>query len=278
MRRFSFYLFLGLLTILPPLYASQDADTMLRKIEAQRFRWMGVKAEATLTFTTPQGKSASCSGRMTYYRLEEKMLLECFNGSGQTLFIFSTEDDEFELYLAADKTLYRGSIFDLDDSEQFSSHIKPFDLYRALKPMPVLPGQAHVASETPSSTVLNVWGLAQGKPYVKRVFTVTDRGDVPAETYLGEDGEKRLLINREDYREIGSVPHKKKEKVYFPEHIRIENVREKTKTDIAFSSLKPLWNTSGPGWVLQLPEGTRVWDLPRFNPDRGYEQPAASGS
>ncbi len=275
MQRVALPLLLGMLALTFPLQAAENADAVLRRIETQRFRWMGVKAEATLTFTTAQGKSASCSGRMTYYRLEEKMLLECFNTRGQTLFIFSTADAEFELYLAADQTLYRGNIFDLDDSDQLSSHIKPFDLYRALKPMPVLPGQAHIASKTENSTVLNVWGLSQGKPYVKRVFTVTGRGDVPAETYLGADGEKKLQIFREDYREIGSVPHKKKEKVFFPEHIRIENVREQTQTDITFSSLKPLWNTSGPGWVLKLPEGTKVWNLPRFNPDLGYEQPVA---
>lgn len=274
------FLCLVISSLRPSLGLAQTADSYIRKIESQRFRWLGIKAEASLKFTAANGKTAACSGRITYYRLEEKMLLECLNSRQETLFIFSTQDTEFELYLAADQTVYRGNIFDLEDSEGFSSHIKPFDLYRALKAMPILPGQASLAAESPGSAVLNVWKTSKNGPFISRILTVTERGDVPFETYLKNDGSKSLLITRERFLDIGSVPKKKKEKIYFPERILIENAAENTRTEILFSSIKPLWSTSGAGWVVQFPEGTKVWDIPRFNPERGYEQtsaPAAAG-
>lgn len=254
------------------------ADAYVRKIEEQRFRWLGVKAEADLKFTAASGQSASCSGRLTYYRLEEKMLLECFNERGETLFIFSTREMDFELYLAGARTVYRGNIFDLEDSDAISSHIKPLDLYRSLKSMPILPGQASLVSESGPSAVLHVYNTWKGRTFPSRVLSVSERGDVPFETYLDREGKETLLISRDRFEDVGSVPKKKKQRIYFPHQILIVNPKENTRTEIVFSSVKPLSTTSGAGWVLQFPEGTKVWEIPRFDPERGYNSLGSSAA
>ncbi|MBU3759321.1 MAG: hypothetical protein FGM27_05255 [Candidatus Omnitrophica bacterium] len=262
----------------PGLQASVAAAPYLRKAEIQRYRWLGIQAEADLKFTSASGQSASCSGRLTYYRLEERMLLECLNARRETLFIFSTREMDFELYLAADKTVYRGNIFDLEDSDSISSHIKPLDLYRSLKSMPVLPEQAAVVSESRGAAVLQIYQTWKGRSFISRVISITERGDVPYESYLDREGRETLLISRDRFTDIGSVPKRKEERIYFPKQILIMNPKENTRTEILFSSVKALSKTSGAGWVIQFPEGTKVWELPRFDPEWGYNPPPASSS
>ena len=272
-RIVTLFLFLLALSAGPALAAEGAADSVIRKIEEQRFRWLGIKSDIVMTFTNAQNKTASCSGRITYYRLEEKMLLECFNSQKKLLFMFSTDDMNFQLYLAPEDAVYRGTIFDLEDSDRFSSHIRPFDLYRALKSMPILPGSASAAAENSGTVQLNVWSSFRGEPYLKRNLTVTPEGHVLFEIYFKKDGAEALRVTREDYQNLGEVPGRKNESVYFPAQITIENTAEQARTEIVFLSAEALRTGSGSGWTLQFPKSTRFWDIPKLDPERGYEPP-----
>ena len=109
-------------------------ENIVKQIEARRASWIAFKAKVMLHFYQEEEEKASCFGRLLYDRLEEKVVLSCVDNRNKLLFTFKTSDRDFELYLPAMKNVYEGNIFSLSDSPEINSHLKPLDLYRALKP------------------------------------------------------------------------------------------------------------------------------------------------
>ena len=120
---------------------------VLEKIKTRNGYWNAYQGEVVLHFVTSENRQAVCEGTLTYQRLNEKMLLRCFNkakqplvsrgspeeSNGQLLFILKTFDENYDLYQPATRAVYSGNIFDLENSRDIESHLKPLDLYRALK-------------------------------------------------------------------------------------------------------------------------------------------------
>ena len=207
---------LCLLTLSTPLTAKPlpSAD-VVRKIEMRRGLWVNLQATLKMDFTTPQGKKASCRAELVYDRLDEKILLKGFNDKSEPLFVFKTDDRNFELYLPRQNTVFSGSIFDLEDSPEIHSHLKALDLYRSLKPM-ALPLEKTTADEDQGLTRLEIRG-AKGK---ERALYANAEGDTVKEVYYRKDGMPKTLVERSNFK---PVKKGKRGAFSFPEDIRIES-------------------------------------------------------
>ena len=105
---------------------------IIETVEARRGWWQAFKSDLKLTFSTAQG-SATCQGSLKYQRMDEKVLLHCYDPRGHLLLGLQSEDRFFNLYLPRQNLLVSGDVFDLRDSAEIDLHINPLELYRALK-------------------------------------------------------------------------------------------------------------------------------------------------
>lgn len=251
-----------------PVSAGQVYDpelqNLIHRIEQQRFSWYGFRAMIKLNFVTAEDRTASCRGQLTYMRLDEKMLLECFNEQNERLFAFKTSDLEFELLMPRQKVLYRGNIFDLENNADVSSHIKAFDLYRAIKPMAIPADRAHLDYSDRNSAAISIRSARHGQSFVSRKLTASPRGDVLSEFYFSPDGTPSVSIFRRDFKQVYSNDTKSGEPIIFPFRIRIENPEESNITEMVFFNIQFLWSIPETLWSLEIPAGTQIMTFPEI--------------
>lgn len=250
-----------------PLGLTEGVYTVVNKIEMQRYNWLGYKADVKLNFTTRYGQTAACHGDLTYYRLEERMLLQCYNSSKNMLFIFKTNDLDFDMFLPKQKTLYRGNIFDLEYTEAVDSHIKPLDLYRGLKPM-LIPYEK-VKPDTQDSVLTSFWveETHRRQTYWGRRVTANAKGDVLSETYYGPDGKATLQVNRTDFKKVSGKGHISRDPLRFPYRIKIQNLKDQTRVELLFIKIEVLQNPSAGNWKIIVPPGTQTMVFPKIQPE-----------
>ena len=249
--------------IQPP---SVSAEEILHKIETRRGTWTDLKAAVSMEFITPQKKTAACRADLAYARLEEKILLKGFNAQNKLLFVFKTSDRNFELYLPSSKTLYRGSIFDLEDSPEIHSHLKALDLYRALKPLAVSAGKAAVTKnpgDTAGGELLKVESSRKGKIFLARELTVTKDGEVSKEAYYTPEGKPGTLIERSDFKTIGDS---QKDPAFFPSKITLASPSQASggdlnQTTLVFDKISFNASLSDADFDFSLPQDTRIVEL-----------------
>ncbi len=219
------------------------APHVLQQIEVRRGVWMGLSADLTLQFSSG-GQSASCQGYLTYDRLKEKVTLDCYDLKKELLFSYKTLDQDFEIYLPAQNKVVRGNIFELQYDPDTRLHLRPLDLYRALKPMLVEDRQARVTDWKENTLKLNVLKESDRETYVARSLLVAKNGDVPEEIFYTPGGKPSIKITRKDFTEIKMKDLKRK--VPYPRITEILSLEENRKTvliirDAQFYLHPPEW-------------------------------------
>lgn len=258
-------LFFGL-SIFPLLAypaAGPSVEELVFQIEERRGSWISFRADLEIHFLTADRQSASCKGKLAYQRLDEKILLQCFNERGELLFIFKTFDKNFELYLPSQAAVFQGDIFSLEDSPSIESHLRALDLYRALKPA-AIPFEAQLEPHSEAGKWrLKIYGSRGENSLLAREVIVTAEGDVIEENYY-QLGLSRpsVGVNRSGFEKINdSVSN---EEFFFPRKIRIESVKEISgvesviQTVLLFQTLEFLSQIPEDEFLLSLPHGTKT--------------------
>lgn len=263
--------FLCLQLALTPLvfsetFVDQDMATirdLLNKINARKHAWFGLEADVEMKFKTEQNTGAGCRGKLTYLRLDEKMHLECNNKQGKTVFLFKTSDVDFELYLPIQKKLYKGNIFDLEDDHEIHSHIKPFDLYRALKPLPLNAEEITIGKITKEKATLMVWANNGDTDYVKRRVTADHQGHVIRDQFFNSDNVIQKDIMRSSYKAI-ALEKKDQESLQMPHDIHIIDNDSGQTTHLEFQTMRLLWGQTNVDWNINLAEDTEIFVFPEI--------------
>ena len=238
-------------------------ENLLHKIETRQGGWIAMKARLRLSMTAAENEKGACEGELLYQRLDEKILLTCSDPKGKTLFVLKTSDRLFELYLAAAKRIYCGTIFQLEDSPEIESHLKVLDLYRALKPLTFLALKARVQERGKDLVALVIQSSEEGKAGTRKIFA-TDRGDVLREIYEAPNAERATFIERFDFTPLPAAAGDAK--IIFPRRIEVREVsKDLTKdfreTRIVFASVHFLPSIERAAWENPAPKDITRQDL-----------------
>ena len=206
-------------------------------MESRRGTWIGLKADISFEFLFPEGRKAQCKGALAYQRLREKILLKGMNEKGELLFVFKTEDRDFEIFFPGENKSYRGNIFSLQDSPDIESALRPLDLYRALKPMIVQLGSAEIESRNDEGEHLAVRSEERETHPVTRRLSVTKEGDVPQEIYYSADGKPEVTIQRFEFKTIHPAMDPSAT-IVFPTEISLESPERHITVLMTFERLK----------------------------------------
>lgn len=237
----------------------QQLAEMVRRVEHQRFSWFGFQSMLTLRFKTEHGQSAECHGNITYLRLEEKIRIDCRNDEGIPVFLFQTQDVNFELFLPKQNKLYKGNIFDLDNNNDFHSHIKPFDIYRALKSMPFEHSELTPGQIDENGVSLYLWKEARDIYYMHRKLRIeASSGNVLEEYFYTVDNEIETSIFRSNFYEMRSPTY---DPLYLPHNIKI---KEKSGRETIFELSDVHFLPSGiyHPWEIETRSDTEIFTFP----------------
>ena len=275
-------IFICTLIFLPSNGVAKTASTpelegILQKIASRHYRWIALRAEVLLFFAKEGDPNAMCGGDLLYQRLDERMLLTCVDARQELMFVFRTLDRRFDLYLPSQNTVYHGSIFDLEDSPDLSSHLKARDLYRALKPMAVDPRRAKIERNNSLVTSLDVYGRGTHEKKLVRKLYLTPEGDVRGELFYNAKEQPVTEIQRYDFREFRS-PVGAYDSIIFPKKITIMSPETKKGSAVFFTRVTALDTIDPLEFILRIPPGTQEVFLeekdPRFQPSNTSESEA----
>lgn len=237
---------------------SFNLEDVMRRVEQRRGSWIGLKAGVKIRFITEENQTAACQGVLLYHRLDEGLRLDCFNEDKKLIFTFKTQDRDFELYLPSRRSLYQGNIFSLEDSPAIESHLRAWDLYRALKPLLVF-SENTVLDAAPEGLISLQVNRSDETP--ARKLLISNQGDIVSETYYSLDGNPTLQIKRGDFQKIVPAPASEAESA-FPHKIRIESKKEDGSnvriTEFYFEKLDFSAEIPEKDFHLQLPDDIRT--------------------
>ena len=256
---FLIFLFFSCVFILPARADSTHLEITLQKMQMRRGDWTGLKADVSFEFLIPEGKAAHCRGELAYQRLQEKILLKGMNDAGEILFVFKTSDRDFEIFFPKEEKSYRGNIFELQDSPNIESYLRPLDLYRALKPMIFSPESAEIESQDDEGKHLVVHSENQAASPLRRL-TVTEEGDVPKEIYYSPEGKLEVNIQRFEFKTIHPAMDPKAA-IVFPTEISLESPDRHITVLMTFERLKFLPDLAPEDLDYTPPEGTGTTSL-----------------
>ena len=244
-----------------------ELEGILQKIESRHYRWIGIRADVLFFFAGAGNSNAMCGGELLYQRLDERMILVCANTQKELAFVFRAFDRRFDLYLPSQKTVYHGSIFDLEDSPDIESHLKARDLYRALKPMTVDPRRTKVERANSLVTNLDVYSRNGAEGTILRRLYVTPEGDVRGEIYYGENGRSVTEIQRYDFKEFRGRAGIY-DAIIFPKKITIISPETQKGSAVFFSKVTALDTIDPLDFILRIPPGTKEVFLEEKDPRR----------
>lgn len=225
-----------------------------------------------MKFRSANGKKGEATCNLAYERLQEKLLLEC-SDKGKPVFVFHTQDRNFTLYLTSQRTIYRGTLFDLEDAPNIESHLRPRDLYRALKfSMAVenpqiedLPEGLFQLTETRTNP--------QGASYVARQIVANEKGQVVREIFYTPKAIEDVRIQRSDFKEEDFLTAGNWPDPTFAHKIVIQSQRG-NQTSIVFKKLTLLSEIPESALEWKSPAGTRELVLRSFSDEPPTPVPA----
>ncbi len=233
----------------------------ISQIENRVAGWILFQAALSLRFITADNQTASCNGSLLYERLNEKILLQCAGDNGKTLFVFKSEDRQFELFIPERKTLFCGNIFDLNDSSEIESRLKPLDFYRALKPAAIPISKTEMEFRDHDYAFLKIRNESRGISYLARTVLARPEGDISQETYYGWDGKPRTSIQRSEFRTIRIPNSLRQLKIVFPFRIETESLPKKEKMVMEFREVKFPPAIPAASWQFPYPPDTERIEL-----------------
>ena len=223
-----------------------------------------IRFRIEIQFTSSNGKQAVCQGNLVYHRLDEKILLQCYGTKQHRVFLLKTTDREFELYIPSHRTLYQGNIFALEDSPAIESHLRAWDLYRALKPMVIPSDNTAVASLEGGLTAVTVSRMGEN-PGLARDIKVSSEGDILSEVYYGWNGSISLEIQRSEFEKTGietsGVPAVYPRNIQIISHKKTSAEDKITETVFSFKNADFLADFAESDFKIPLPENTKVMVL-----------------
>lgn len=231
-------------------------EAILQKIESRHYRWVAIRAEVLIFFAVSGNSRAMCGGELLYQRLDERMFLPCVDSNRDLVFVFRSLDRRFDLYLPSQKTIYHGSIFDMEDSPDIESHLKPRDLYRALKPSAFDPDRTEIERNDAVSIMLNVYNEKRGGRSLERKIYLAPEGDVIGEIYYSPEGQPLTQIQRYDFREIPAEVSSF-HSIIFPKKITIISPSTQKGSALFFANVKALDSVDPLEFILRVPMGTQ---------------------
>lgn len=258
---FCSYLLFGATTGWAEGHTLSALEDIIRKIENQRSQWTAFKADLALDFLTEGGHQASCRGELIYHRLDEKLILECFNTQNELLFAFKTDDRQFELFLPAYDTVFFGNIFELEDSLDIETHLKPLDLYRALKPMALFLRQASIENWSHDKIILRAYGKKHEGSYLARRMTTNHQGDVTKEIFYSFDEQPLVSIYRSNFQKFRLADSGSKKPITYPQQILIESDKTGQQTVLFLEKIHFFSRLENQDWSLTLPPNTQIIHL-----------------
>ena len=235
----AFYLPLNTVALAETSSASQaQVEEVVRQIEKRQGTWVGFQTDLKIYFQSGDKRKASCQGHLAYDRLEEKLLLQCYNDKKNLLFAFKTEDKNFDLYLPGQKSVYSGSIFDLQDSPDIESHLRALDLYRALKTMALPIAKTRIENKDKKTITLTADSMHYKSAYIARKVQASSKGDVFKDIFYGPDGKPETEISRSQFKEVKNGDKKN----FFPNQVDIRSCKAGTEkcqeTSLVFKKSK----------------------------------------
>ncbi len=260
-RLLSFLLFLTCLVPPPVILKAApltDVAPIIRQIELRRGNWTAMRADLSLVFVTEFGQSASCQARLVYERLDEQLLLHCRNPSGKLLFTFRTQDRFFSLYLVDQNRVYEGDILDLQNNPEIESHLRPLDLYRALKPITMAEGETLVESVGANWVTLQIWRQSATNQYLSRRLFVSPEGDVLKENFYQPDQMPSMTIERSEFYRFFSPVRDFREPVIYPRRILVESAEPSRSVLLLFEEIRFFSLLDQQDWSLGAPSNAEV--------------------
>ena len=228
-------------------------DQVNQQIQHRRGSWIVLQADVGIHFVDKAEQNGICQGTLSYHRLDEKLVVDCHTPLGKHVFGFKAEDRDFELYLPSNKTVYYGNIFDLQDSPDIESHLKPLDLYRALKPGFIPKNQIEIEELNDQVLHLKIFDSLQSQQtYLSREALLTKEGDIVEELFMNFKSEPLTKIQRADYRKISEGND-----AAYPHQVMIDDLPDERKTTIAFSEVYFASELDESHWHLNIPYDTK---------------------
>ena len=177
-----------------------------------------LKANVVLNFTTSEGQKAVCRASLAYHRLDEKILLKCYNAQNNLLFVFKTSDYHFKVFIPDREEVFSGNIFDLKNSANVHMHLQALDLYRALKTMAIPVARAESFRNEKGLLGIKVISTPGSNDW-EREISISSQGDVLREVYYDKEGSPSVVIGRSGFQEI----RENNVSTFFPAEIEIQS-------------------------------------------------------
>lgn len=215
-----------------PLHHPPSIHQVVQQIDSKQGPWIILSAKTRIHFLAESQQAASCNGDLLYDRLKEKLLLKCYNESRDLLFAYKTHDQLFELYVPAQNTVFHGDIFDLEHSREIESHLKPLQIYRALKIGAIPKDRAELENWDEKTVSLKIFGRRDEESYLARRLVSTHEGKVVLEIFYDLNEAPRMKVHRADYQSVPREGFKHAPSSAFPHQIKIETVDPAADTPV----------------------------------------------
>lgn len=220
--------------------------------------WTPFAASFDLYFYQENEKQNACSGALIFDPLRKKLLMDCFDESGQAVFVFKNDDLNFTLYLPGIARAWTGGIFELEYSDEFQSHLHPLDLYRAISPEPFEESQAISANGVYEGMEIEIAKPYGNSRYLARRIILNKHGQVEHETFFTPGGSITTVVIRELFQSMKNKYDTINSIFYFAPQTIVLHPEEGEKTVMNIKKVTLYEAFPDEAWELKLPDEVKA--------------------